>query len=334
MPSANHGATLDRLWSLLMLLPSHRPGQSATQLRESLAGRGHDVTKRTVERDLNELSRIFPVACNDKSVPFGWYLVPGARLDLPSMDLPEAVSLGLLEDLLRQLVPPSFTQALEGRFATARVKLEALPKNPYAKWSDLVRYLPPGLPLLKPAINPGVMRAVQDALLSRQQLKVSYCGPGATADKELLLHPLALIQQGERSYLLATTFDYESAVYYAIHRIQTAEIINAPAKRPKSFSLDAFLAKGGGQFGEGKTLTLKAHITDNLAAILRETVISPDQKITNRAGKNTLTATMKDSWQLHFWILSQGPAITIVQPTTLRNEITGKLQDALANYQL
>lgn len=334
MPSANHGATMDRQWSLLKLLPSGPPGKSATQLRELLADDGHEVTKRTVDRDLNELSRIFPLSCNIKSVPFGWYLVPGARLDIPGMDLPEAVSLGLLEDLLRQLAPPTFMKALEGRFATAKEKLETLPKNCFAKWADLVRYLPPGLPLLKPFISAEVMRAAQDALLRQRQLKVSYRGPGTSTPKELLLHPLALIQQGERSYLLATTFDYENVYHYAVHRIQTAEILDEPAKRPKSFTLDTFLAQGGGQFGEGEMISLKAHLTDILAAILRETPISSDQKITTRAGKNLLTVTVKDSWQLHFWILSQGPAITIMQPASLKRNIVTQLKAALANYTI
>ncbi|NON23376.1 WYL domain-containing protein, partial [Klebsiella pneumoniae] len=33
---------------------------------------GFTVSKRTVERDLNELSLIFPLERNDKSIPFGW----------------------------------------------------------------------------------------------------------------------------------------------------------------------------------------------------------------------------------------------------------------------
>jgi predicted DNA-binding transcriptional regulator YafY len=41
---------------------------------------------------------------------------------------------------------------------------------------------------------------------------------------------------------------------------------------------------------------------------------------------------VKDSWQLHFWILSQGPAITIIQPVSLKRQIVSQLKDALANY--
>jgi len=164
-------------------------------------------------------------------------------------------------------------------------------------------------------------------------LKVTYRSPGAENSKELVLHPLAFIQQGERSYLLATTFNYPDVVYYALHRMQTAEILDEPAIRPADFSLDNFLARSGGQFGNGGEITLKANLTDQLATILRETPLSSDQKISNRAGKITLTATVVNSWQLHFWLLSQGSRITVLQPASLRKFVIASLTDALANYK-
>jgi predicted DNA-binding transcriptional regulator YafY len=195
-----------------------------------------------------------------------------------------------------------------------------------------VGYLPPGLPLLKPNVSAEVMSSVQDALLRQQQVQVSYRGPGATTAKKLRLHPLALIQQGERPYLLATAFDYAGVYHYALHRILAIEILDQAAQRPESFSLASFLADGGGQFGEGRSISLKADLAENLAAILRETPLSHDQKITLRSGKNTLSATVKDSWQLHFWILSQGPKITIRQPAALKKIIIAQLGAALDNY--
>ncbi len=332
MPRASHEPTLARQWELLKLLPSRPPGKTARDLCASLEAAGHPVTKRTVERDLAELSRIFPLVSNEISKPYGWYWKPGTRIDIPGIDLAEAVSLGLLEDLLRQLVPPTFIEALEGRFAAARDKLQALPLNPYAKWTDLVRYVSPGLPLLKPSVSAAVLHAVQNALLHQRQLKVSYSGPAAASAKELVLHPLALIQQGVRSYLLAIAFGHENPFLYAVHRIQAADLLDEPATRPASFTLDGFLAKGGAQFGPQKVVALKARLSDELAAILRETAISPDQKITTRAGINTLSASVMESWQLHFWILSQGPSITVVQPAALRKLIVARLTDALANY--
>ncbi len=334
MPGSDHETTLARQWELLRNhLPSRPPGKSSLQLRDALATAGHDVTKRTIERDMHELSRIFPITRNERSAPFGWHWMENARVDILGMDLSEAVSLGLMEDVLRQIMPPAFLCALEGKFSLAREKLAALPKIPHARWADLVRYVPPGLPFIPPALAPGVLPAVQEALLRQRQLQVGYLRAGSESATERTLHPLSLIQQGARSYLVATDSHFEDPRLYAIHRIASATVLDEPALRLKGFSLDAFLATGAAQFGSGGAIVLKARVSDDLTRLLDETPISKDQKITTRTGVHTITATVMESWQLHFWILSQGPAITVLKPVALRKQVIASLESSLSQYK-
>jgi hypothetical protein len=85
------------------------------------------VTKRTIERDLEELARIVPIDRNEVSIPYGWHWLENARFETLGMDLSEAVSLGLMEDLLRQIMPHAFLSAppcrksrtLAGRISSA-----------------------------------------------------------------------------------------------------------------------------------------------------------------------------------------------------------------------
>lgn len=334
MPSSDLGATLARQWEILKNeLPSRPPGRTARDIRDSLARNGHDVSKRTVERDLLELEKLFPIVLNDKSKPYGWYWLPSAKLDIFGIDLAEAVSLGLMEDVLRQIMPASMCDALGRKFSMAREKLAALQKNPNARWKDLVCYLPPGLPFLPPAIETGITTTVQEALIQQRQLLVRYRSATATEAKEIRLHPLSLIQQGARSYLIASAFDYQKPLPYVLHRMESATLLEEPCSRPKNFSMKSYLASGAAQFGSGDLITLKARVSNELRALLLETPLSPDQKITTRAGVHTLTATVRTSWNLDFWILSQGAFITILQPAPLRKHIIANLKSALANYQ-
>lgn len=334
MPSSNSDTTIARQWELMANhLPKRRPGITTRELRQRLADAGHDVTKRTIERDLRELMRHFPIACNESGTPYGWYWSGVSPFEILGMDLTEAVSLGLMEDVLRQIMPPAFLAGLEGKFAMAREKLAALPKIPHARWKDLVRYVPPGMPFIPPALAPGVLAVIQEALLHQRQIQVVYLKADADKAKEYTLHPLSLIQQGSRSYLVATAFDYDTPLQYAVHRIASATVINAPVKRPKGYSLNEFIASGAAQFGCGEIITLKARIDDTLERLLDETPISKDQKITRRAGVTTLTANVPNSWQLHFWVRSQGASITVLKPTALRKSIIHSLQEALADYE-
>jgi len=104
------------------------------------------------------------------------------------------------------------------------------------------------------------------------------------------------------------------------------------AKRPAGFTLDDYLNRGGGQFGEGKIITLKAEISETLARLLEETPLSADQKIVSGKGRHRLSATVFDSWQLRFWILSQGADVVVRQPAGLRKEIVGRIEEMRAAY--
>lgn len=198
MPKNSNGSTMARLWQLLKLLPSRPPGDTAQALHDRLAGEGHAVARRTVERDLDDLSRIFPIVCNDKGKPYGWYWMEGASLDIPSLTLAEALSLQMMQKLLRPLLPAAILRALEPHFGHAETKLEALAEdeNPLARWKDKVRHVPPTLPLQPPTIPAEVLETVQEALLRDRQVEVEYQAAHADQASPLILHPLGLVQRG------------------------------------------------------------------------------------------------------------------------------------------
>ncbi len=89
MPSSDHETTLARQWEILRNhLPSRSPWRTSRDLRERLQTAGHNVSKRTIERDMEELSRIFPVGRNEVSIPYGWHWKSRIELNTESDKLP------------------------------------------------------------------------------------------------------------------------------------------------------------------------------------------------------------------------------------------------------
>ena len=333
MPKASSESAVVRQWEILKLLPSEPPGLTVSAIRERLmADTGIGVTKRTVERDLSDLSVVLPLCSNTKSKPYGWHWLPNAKWEFPGMTFAEAFALGLVEDILRAVAPPRLLGTLARRFELAQSKLRSLPGNRLARWRDLVRYIPPGPAFLPPATDKRVSAAIYQALLERRKTVIRYTRFGSDEVKSHTLDPIAFIQQGTRPYLLAASAHGHPALY-AMQRIVRAEVTDQPATSPSGFSLDRFLAEGGMAFGAEKSIKLKARLNDELAQILDETPLGDDQRITWRGGECFLTATVPDSWQLVFWILSQGPRITITSPVQLRKRIRADLEAAAANYR-
>lgn len=333
MPKATHHNAIARLLEILKLLPAKGPGVTARALADRLGQEGYEVSKRTVERDLTELSCHFPLVCNDKSTPYGWHWMQGDGPDLPALTLADAVSLTVVEELLRPLLPEAVLASVGPRFRQARRKLAVLAEtHPHARWADKVRQVSPALPLLPPKIVDGVLATVQEALLADLQLEVSYQRPEAGEAQSLRLHPLGLIQRGPVSYLVATAFEYDDARLYAVHRIREAKQLEVPSLRPEGFTLDQYIGQGALQFGNGETLQLVARVSAWLAAILEETPLSHDQHLEKYEQEFRLTAKIDDTWQLRWWILSQGEGLTVLEPQELREEIAGELKTAAMGY--
>jgi predicted DNA-binding transcriptional regulator YafY len=328
--------TISRQWELLRSLPARPPGITAQELVTLLDEAGFSVSKRTIERDLVELSTLFPLQCNDKSTPYGWYWTPGATTELPGLTLSEALTLRLVEDSLRPLLPTYLLKSLEPRFAQARQKLTALSDQvPAARWIDRIASVPPELALLAPEVSGELLERIQQGLLEDRQLNCSYFAAHSNRTRELQLNPLALIQRGNITYLAAIVEPYADVRLFAVHRFQAVAVLDAPCRRPVDFNLEQYIASGALQFTNpgSEPILLKAWINEELARQLRETPLSSDMKLELEADGYRLSAIVQDSWQLRWWLLSHTGKIIVHEPPALRQELQNQLEAGLQMYR-
>ena len=333
MPSATTRQTLIRQWELLKRIPRGGVGKTSKELAEALNEAGFQVSKRQVERDLSALMESFPIDCNNASSPFGWRWAREASLHLPGPSLPEALSLRLVDQMLRPMLPSAVLEPLEPLLRMAATKLESAQDAPLARWADKVRTVPPALPLLAPHVEPEALEAVQRGLLQERQLQVLYWPVESAEAYPLTLHPLGLVQRGPVAYLVATAFEYEDLRLYALHRFTVATLSDAPARRPEGFNLDAYIATGALQFiNTSRSVRLILTVDESLSRYLRETPLAGDQEIHITAARITVQATVVDSWQLRWWILSQGNALEVLSPDEVRCEIAATCRKMADRY--
>lgn len=329
MPSQASRQTIARRWELLRCLPSAGAGETAAALCQRLSGAGFSVSKRQVERDLRDLAAIFPLECNDAGTPFGWRWAGGAQLQMPGMDVSQALSLHLVASAVRPLLPASLLQVMTPRFAEAERKLAELgANNPLCRWQDKVRSVPAQRALLAPQVDEAVLLAVHQALMADEQLDIRYRGLDAEVPSDIRLHPLALVQRGPVSYLLATAWDYEDVRLYALHRMHQVTRSYEAARRPVGFQVDDWLVPGQTAASLRAPLRLRARVSPTLARILAETPLADGQSMT----EGIVDATVDDDWDLRWWILSQGDGIEVLEPIGLRQEIATLLHRACAAY--
>lgn len=331
MPKKGSNDTILRHWAMLKLIPhGANRGLTTSDLADRLAGQGFVVDIRTVQRDLIKLSVAFPLTCSEEDKAQHWYWMENASLDIPGMAVSDALTLKMVEEYLAPLIPASILEVLNPHLSQATRTLTAMERdNQAARWTEKIRVVHPSIAMKAPSIEAKVLATIQDALLHNRQVDVEYQSFGSDCLSCLRLHPLALVQRGPATYLVATTFDYNDIRLYALHRFTTAVLLNDPADRPETFDIDAYISAGGLHFSNGEIINLQLWVNDQVAELLRESPLSNDMDMQPSGNGYCVSATLPHTWQLKWWLLSQSGQVLIQAPIHLKDSIIESLQESL-----
>ncbi len=329
--------TLLRQWTMLRLVPRHPRKITATDLQRQLAAQGYTTTERTVQRDLQSLSgELYALAVDDRNRPHGWYWSPCARpLDIPGMEPQTALAFHLARQFLEPMLAPPTLKALEPYFAQAETVMASTPEEIRA-WPDKVRTVTRGQALIPPHIEDGILTAVSDALFRDQRLCAVYRRRRDNEPRDYRIDPLGLVFRDGVAYLVCTLFDYDDPIQLALHRMDQAEVLAEPVRRPAGFCLDAYLRQGGLDYRlGGAPLHLHLRLHPETAYHLRETPLSGNQELTDSPCGTAveLHASVEDTAQIRWWLLGLGSGVEVLAPAALREEIASTLRAAVDRYR-
>jgi predicted DNA-binding transcriptional regulator YafY len=323
MQKQNQNDTQLRQWAMLRHIPQHPRQITAKELTERLKSEGFEVSKRTIERDLLSLSGIFPLISNDRSRPYGWSWSKDAEaFALPTMSPLQALTLELAHDHLATLLPASLLDTLAPYFKCAEGVLSSGDGvKKLASWRKKVAMVPPSQPLIPPNYPEEVIEAIHSAILTEQQLEITYTPREHSETKTYPAHPLGIVQRGAVTYLIATLYDYTNILLFAVHRIQAAKVLDQPAITPEGFNLEHYISQGALGFEENGLINLVVRFTVSAAEHLWETPLSIDQQIApDQSGWVRLQATVPDTAQLRWWLRGFGSEVEVLEPIVIREE--------------
>lgn len=91
-----------RQWLILTMLPRPPRRIDSGALEARLRERGVDVHRRTIQRDLVELSGVFPIVSDDRAKPYGWRWTDDAAF-VRSLPLPRTDATAASREVLVRL---------------------------------------------------------------------------------------------------------------------------------------------------------------------------------------------------------------------------------------
>jgi predicted DNA-binding transcriptional regulator YafY len=326
--------TILRFLTMLRLLPrSPRKIDTATMERR-LRDEGYRVTRRTIQRDLHQLARTFPLLC-DEHRPAGWSWAPeAALLDIPGMDPNTALTFVLVERFLAPLLPRHTFGRIQPYLTQAQRILDALPTNALGRWPSRVRVVHRGPPLRLPEITEAILEAVTRGLLDGRRLDVAYRSREKDEIVRGELNPLGLVCKGGIAYLVCTFWDYTDIRQVVLHRMQHAEVLEVSASVPEGFDLDRYIHEGEFSYPVGEPIRLEAVFSHGADFHLHDTPLSVDQVIEELDHEHGLVrATVENTAELRWWLLGFGELVEVLSPADLREEFRARTVAMAAVYQ-
>lgn len=309
--------SLYRQWQILSRLSTGK-WMGTRELQEQLQREGIDISLRTIQRDLNQISQRFPIESN-KTVPQGWRWRADAPIQsLPHMTSSQAVTFMMVEEHLKHLLPPSLLEEMHPWFDLARRSLSN--QNNVRQWINRVRIVPANQPLIPPIVDRQAQQSIYEGLLQDKQLECVYQSRISSAEKTYILNPLALVQKGSIIYLVCTRHDKTDIQTFALHRFKTAEVLSSRALHPVGFDIDNYIDSGALGFRVDfnrpvENIHLRITLNEKDAQFFEESQLSRDQIITKTAdGLAIVSAHVPFTSQLVWWLRSFGNKIQYLEP--------------------
>ena len=324
---------LHRHLEMLRMIPRLPKKIAVQKIVANLEKIGYHTSARTIQRDLVKLSKIFPLVSDERDKPYGWSWLKDARVfDLPSMDINNAMTFYLAEKFLARLFPPSILENIQPHFQCAAQVLDRLPDKRLKNWRQKVRVLSRSQRLLPAEVNKNVMDTVYQGLLQEKQLSVSY-QPRNSGQVEYIVNPRGLVIRDQVIYLVATLWNYDDIKQLLLHRMSDAELLDKPIKK-MDFNLDDYIQRGEFDLVEQpKEIRLRMRVNNEIIKHLLETPLSSDQQVkADNEAFSILSATVKDTQQLRWWILGFGEGMEVIKPVALRREMTERVNKMLSRY--
>lgn len=334
MPSTQQ--TLFRQWLMLQALPRAPLRTTAADLADRLAGEGHQVSKRSVERDLQALSEVFPIECDDRSKPYGWSWMRNApSFSLPGMSPLQALVLKTAEVHLKGLLPASQLAELKPLFQQASQTLGTKPnREGLAAWPRSIAVVPATLPFIPPEIDPDVLRTIHQALIDHRQVRITYQPRATRQNKTYAIHPIGLIQRGSVSYLACTVEDFDDPRLLAMHRIRKAEGLDAAARKQPPEVMEAAKAMVTSGFSDRGPIRLVMRMASDAIAHIEENRLSADQVISETDDPDWMLvkATVNDTEQLRWWLYGYSSRVEVMSPKSIRTTMLSAFRVGIRLY--
>lgn len=318
---------LQRIYKLHRVISSRRYPVSRATLEKEL-----ECSRATVKRIIEEMKLHFNAPLKYDRSRNGYYYDTqgGQTFELPGVwfNAAELHALLATQQLLEQVQPG----LLDSHLKPLRERIEKLLAAGQHDSGEIARRVR----ILRMAgrnASGEHFQTVAGALLQRQRLIIRYHGRGNNEESQREISPQRLTHYRDNWYLDAWCHERNALRSFAVDRLCEAKALKKRAKDIAEAILDEHFASGYGIFGGKPKHTAVLRFTPERARWVAEEQWHPQQQgRILEDGSYELRVPYSDPRELAMDILKHGAEVEVIEPESLRDEVSRQLQAALACY--
>lgn len=319
MPAANKDSLI-RLLTMMQMIPLYPRWITAKTLHEGLGVQGYEVTKRTIERDLNRFSTILGLVSVDSPEGNKWSYSRDTQFSfLPSLSTAEALSLKMVQEHLNHHLPPFLFTNMQAMFSKADKVLHN--NDTLKQWLDKVAVVPPGIPIRPHQNDPEVLATLYRGLLENRKIRIRY----RNQKKEHCISLLGLIVRDNKLVFVCYYEGFKDARMILAHRVRSAELVDD--KHSETFDLQRYAHSGQpGSAITNEDIILEIEVKGYVRVLLNESTIGKRQSIQPKNEHwSTVSVILPHTLELEHWLMSHINDIKILKPKIVKQRVVKKL---------
>ena len=309
----------DRLVAMVMFLQGRRVVKA-----DELAAH-FEVTVRTIYRDVSALCEAGVPVVGEAGV--GYSLVKGYHLPPVMFTTEEAMALFIGGELVKEFADASMVEPMESALLKIR---SVLPRD---RQDDLERLRKAvaiyGAPKLPSGIDQRTLLPIQQAVVSRRVLRMTYRGRAQTEDTRREVEPLGVTFHGGAWYLVGWCRLRSDFRYFKLERVRGLEVLGERFQARPDFSLGAYMAKAMTPEEMIETKVWYAALAMERVRRERYTAIVSEKPA--RDGSEVVLRSYSLEW-LARWVLSFGEDAEAIEPVELRRLVREQAEKALRRH--
>lgn len=318
---------LVKIWEILRLLQGADDGLTTDQLARRSA-----VSEKALSRYLEIIAKAgFPIRTSGKGNQKKYSSLGDKDGHTPiPMTVANLISIYMSANLLSFLDGTPYQAGL----ADVLEKIQAtLPESTIQRLEEIRRsFFAIKNPVREYSKHAGLIATMNEALLSRQRVRLRYLGPRWKNAKQYSLAPYAIFLYKQALYAVGHVRQYDEIRFFAVKRMQSVTILKEKFSVPKDFSLDDYLADAFGLI-RGTPQTVRIHFDSSIASIVEETVWHPSQKIKHLPdGSLELSLHVGGLEEVLWWVLSYGSGARVLEPPELVSAVKNELLGMTSQY--